>query len=324
MPRRGWSALEPSELSASKVGGLAKGTPAFLVAFCALAVATSFGGTAQAIWASTATDGTVGSRVAPDKIQTKWWPAHSRERSGCRVHWMLWANRSLQSRKDWQQRYSKLSAHVKHGHWELPSGGRTHRRTRSSGRRIGTVGKDPPRDDPIRECCSCHHSEWGRGPFVVINQLRARVAEMEAECEGLRKKRTRSLSVPSPDMPGVDQSMSVWGPEPDRRSVLMQTLIDQGSPEVQSFQPVVKAPSPQQDREVVQVSWCWIWTQGCEGGRSHQPRSSEAVREQVRDPIFRGRLEVPQFRLLQEQFERSKRLPRAETAGIALVLGQRH
>ena len=73
---------DPSELvpgdswSAPKVRGLAKGTPAFLVAFCTLAVATSFGGTATQ----------VGSRVAPDKIQTKWWPTHSRERSGCRVH----------------------------------------------------------------------------------------------------------------------------------------------------------------------------------------------------------------------------------------------
>ena len=78
-------------------------------------------------------------------------------------------------------------------------------------------------------------------PAVVINQLRARVAEMEAECEGLRKKRTRSLSVPSPVMPGVDQSMSVWGPEPDRRSVLMQTLIDQGSslvPKSNRFSPL--------------------------------------------------------------------------------------
>ena len=90
-------------------------------------------------------------------------------------------------------------------------------------------------------------------PAVVINQLRARVAEMEAECEGLRKKRTKSLSVPSPDMPGVDQSMSVW--EAGARS-LVRSHADAhrpgkfSCPEVESFQPVVKTLHSRT------VKWC--------------------------------------------------------------------
>ena len=37
------------------------------------------------------------------------------------------------------------------------------------------------------------------------HQLRARVAEMEVEREEFRKKRGKSLSVPSPDMPGASE-----------------------------------------------------------------------------------------------------------------------
>ena len=47
----------------------------------------------------------------------------------------------------------------------VPSGARTHRRTRSSGRGIGTVGKDPPRDAPNRECCL---SPFRTGPRTLL------------------------------------------------------------------------------------------------------------------------------------------------------------
>ena len=58
------------------------------------------------------------------------------------------------------------------------------------------------------------------------------------------------------DQPIASQSCrDVWGP--DRRSALMQTLIDQEV--LLSRSRIVSAhceDSPQQDREVLQVSWC--------------------------------------------------------------------
>ena len=71
---------DPSELvpddswSAPKVRGLAKGTPAFLVAFCTLAVATR-----TQVWASTAAS----SPMAPWAV--RWYPTKSRRSGGQRT-----------------------------------------------------------------------------------------------------------------------------------------------------------------------------------------------------------------------------------------------
>ena len=112
MPRRGWSALETQASwyqvireSAPKVRGVAKGTRILLGGVLRIGSGHQFRrhGNPSNLGLDHSKfndDGTMGSRMAPDKIQTKWWPTHSRERSGCRVHWMLWASRCLQSRKD--------------------------------------------------------------------------------------------------------------------------------------------------------------------------------------------------------------------------------
>ena len=105
---------------------------------------------------------------------------------------------------------------------------------RSSGRRLGTVSKDPPRHDPCnRVSHSCHLSD---DPAVMINQLRARVAEMEAD----RKKRTRSLSVPSPDMPGVTRPCGAGARSPVRPHADSHRPGKFSCPEVESLQPIVK------------------------------------------------------------------------------------
>ena len=91
-------------------------------------------------------------------------------------------------------------------------------------------------------------------PAVVINQLRGRVAEMEAECEGLLKKRTRSLSVPCQGWTRACPCGSrspIAGPLSCRLSSTREVLLSRSQ--------IVSArceDSPQQDREVVQVSWC--------------------------------------------------------------------
>ena len=65
--------------------------------------------------------------------------------------------------------------------------------------------------------------------LAEVQQLRARIAEMEAEREEFRKKRARSLSIPSPDMPGAsEQSVALFQRPARDRSALMATLIDQG------------------------------------------------------------------------------------------------
>ena len=65
--------------------------------------------------------------------------------------------------------------------------------------------------------------------LAELQQLRARVAEMETEREELRKKRGRSLSVPSPDMPGaLEQNIALFQHPGRDRSSLMATLIDRG------------------------------------------------------------------------------------------------
>ena len=148
--------------STPKVRRVAKVTQEFLmVAFCGLAVATSFRGTTtQAILASTTTSSP--ERVAPWAVCRSASESRrscgqctvSRERSGCRVHWMLWASRSLQSQRDWLQRCSRLSVQLKRSRWQPNSksamhsssvprsgcpvtGGRTRGRTKRPGRRFG-------------------------------------------------------------------------------------------------------------------------------------------------------------------------------------------
>ena len=80
-------------------------------------------------------------------------------------------------------------------------------------------------------------------PTVVeLQQLRVRVAEMEMEREEFRKKRGRSLSVPSPDMPGAsEQSIALFQHPARDRSSLMATLNESWRDhcwKFQSFQPV--------------------------------------------------------------------------------------
>ena len=81
----------------------------------------------------------------------------------------------------------------------------------------------------------------GKIPELVaeLDRLRARVAEMEIEREEVRKKRSRSLSVPSPDLVGGDVSLQERGVLQDQRvgqhqGALMETLISRGSTLAQS------------------------------------------------------------------------------------------
>ena len=68
-----------------------------------------------------------------------------------------------------------------------------------------------------------------------LERLRSRVAEMEIEREEARKKRVRSLSVPSPDLVGgPDVSLQEWGALHDQhvgqsQGAIMETLISRGS-----------------------------------------------------------------------------------------------
>ena len=146
-PRMVW--VPSDSLSAPKVRGLAKGTQNFLVAFCTLAVAT--GNPSQGFDRSKfPDDGTVGSQVVPDKIQTKWWPMQSRERSGCRVGvcncgragCSVAASSARSSNTAIGSAIRRVSGlHQAFPEQVVPFGARTHRRTRSSGRRIGTVSR---------------------------------------------------------------------------------------------------------------------------------------------------------------------------------------
>ena len=81
----------------------------------------------------------------------------------------------------------------------------------------------------------------GKIPELVaeLDRLRARVAEMEIERKEVRKKRSRSLSVPSPDLVGDDVSLQERGALQDQRvgqqkGALMETLISRGSTLAQS------------------------------------------------------------------------------------------
>ena len=68
------------------------------------------------------------------------------------------------------------------------------------------------------------------GPSAEVRQLRARLAEVELERDVLVKKRARSLSVLANDITRANQSISVLGLHQglDRRSAMMQTMIDMG------------------------------------------------------------------------------------------------
>ena len=197
-----------------------------------------------------------GTRQNPDEVVAN---AQSRaERLQSAMDACFGRVRVCSCEKGWLQRCNKLSAQLKHGHWQRNSksvrpsssvprtGCPVWSKNASPNKQLWTQGlallaKRRQEMLPTENAVPVTIPNGTEDPVVVINQLRARVAEMDAECEGLRKKRTRSFSVPSPDMPGVDQSMSVWGPEPDRRSVLMQTLIDQGSffvPKYNRFSPL--------------------------------------------------------------------------------------
>ena len=82
--------------------------------------------------------------------------------------------------------------------------------------------------DPRTHTAGCE-STSPDSTLAELHELRARVAEMEVEREDLRKKRGRSLSVPSPDMPGAsDQSVALFRHLARDRSALIATLIDQG------------------------------------------------------------------------------------------------
>ena len=87
--------------------------------------------------------------------------------------------------------------------------------------------------------------------LAEVHQLRARVAEMEAEREEFRKKRARSLSVPSPDMPGAsEQSVALFqhpvaGLSQEVRTVTALWLEDV---------PLVSVSV--QRRE---IHWCKVW-----------------------------------------------------------------
>ena len=100
----------------------------------------------------------------------------------------------------------------------------------TTGPTVGPTGADPTLTQP------------GKIPELVaeLDRLRARVAEMEIEREEVSKKRSRSLSVPSPDLVGgPDVSLQEWGAPRDQRvgqhqGALMETLICRGSTLAQS------------------------------------------------------------------------------------------
>ena len=102
-------------------------------------------------------------------------------------------------------------------------------RTTGPGSTVGAAGADPTPKQP-----------WKIAELVAeLDRLRARVAEMEIEREEVRKKRSRSLSVPSPDLVGGDVSLREWGALHDQRvgehqGALMETLSSRGSTLAQS------------------------------------------------------------------------------------------
>ena len=87
---------------------------------------------------------------------------------------------------------------------------------------VGVTGADPTPTQP------------GMVPELVaeLDRLRARVAEMKVEREEVRKKRSRSLSVPSPDLlggPDVQDLVLHDRRVGQHQGALMETLISRGS-----------------------------------------------------------------------------------------------
>ena len=82
----------------------------------------------------------------------------------------------------------------------------------------------------------------GRIPDLVaeLDRLRARVAEMEIERDEVRKKRSRSQSVPAAELvDGPDVSLQEWGALHDQhigqaQGAIMETIMSRGSTSLQS------------------------------------------------------------------------------------------
>ena len=247
---------DPSELvpgdswSAPKVSGVAKGTPVFfLVAFCALAGRDGNPSNLGLDRSKFPDDGTVGSQVAPDKIQTKWWPTHSRERSDCRVHWMLWASQSLQSQKDWHQRCSKVSVQLKRDRWQPNSksvrpsssvprtGCPVWRKNASPNMKLWT-------QDWHGWCHSCHHCEWGRGPCCGDQPIASQSCIDGGRMRGAPEETDQISFRPiSRHARGGAEHVRVGAGarSPVRSHADSHRPGKFSCPEVESFQPVVKA-----------------------------------------------------------------------------------
>ena len=116
---------------------------------------------------------------------------------------------------------------------------------------VGVTGADPTPTQP------------GKVPELVakLDRLRARVAEMEVEREEVWKKRSRSLSVPSPDLVGgpnvQDLVLTI-----DVLVTRVRSWISRGSTLAQS--------NRQQDECRMRVARCASW-----GGE--EPRSPTSI-----------------------------------------------
>ena len=179
------------------------------------------------------------------------------------------------------------------------SAGGTGQRTAAVGHCFGAHGKVSrgSQDDRARPNSWCrqggpHATQPGKIHNLVaeLDRLRARVAEMEIEREEVRKKRSRSLSVPSPDLvfgPGV--SLQGWGAQQRvglHQGAFMETLISRGSTLAQSnrfsrLRDEGTHPTRSQDECKIRFARCASW--GGEEPRSPLSNAESPVRVQTLD-----------------------------------------
>ena len=170
----------------------------------------------------------------------------------------------------------------------------------------------PPTTPPVSET-----TQPGKIPDLVaeLDRLRAQVKEMETEREEARKKRSRSLSVPSPDLVGgSDLMLQEWGANEHvgrSRGAIMETLISRGSTLVANsnrFSPLactITCPQPaesqcgaQEEFELGKPRTQARKTEMKGDTVGHQDSSRFFVRDRhrqrvFRDPQTRGRAKKP-------------------------------
>ena len=255
MPRKGWSSLEtPAGMvpghprAASKGGAVAK---AAVVVFVCL-VAAHWPVTRVEVPKTSESSGAEEEGNAGNPLEeptrTRSWLRHARRFSGCRVPSTRWATASQQKLSGWEQHSRKPAEQLRSDQWLFKSKNVRHSfNVLAIGWHGWSKSRQPNRRrwKPPQVRLTRLREEILRAPspgptqpaatpvqpdptLAEVHQLRARVAEMEAEREEFRKKRARSLSVPSPEMPGAsEQSVALFQHPTRNRSALMSTLIDQ-------------------------------------------------------------------------------------------------